>query len=100
MEDNRSINLCPIECPNRKYDGINLFFGKNKIHLDPFELMLFALIAFLPAGISLRDAWDGKLTFRESIERISMIAGLSAVIRLSPTEQVSTFLSNFYIGKK
>lgn len=93
-------NSCPVECPNRKYNGVNLFFGKHKIHLDPFELLLFALIVLLPAGISIRDAWDGKLSFKESIERISAIAFISAVVRLSPTEQISNILANYSIGKK
>ena len=99
VKENATSN-CPIECPDRKCNGVNLFFGKHKIHLDPFELLLFTLVATLPAGISIRDAWDGKLSFRESIERISMIAALSTVIRLSPTEQISSFLENYSIGKK
>lgn len=94
---------CTFDCPNRrKRDGVTLSFGSGRrtIHLDPFELMLFALILALPVGISLRDAWDGKLEFRESVERIAMISVLAALVRLSPTEQVSNFLSNFYLGKK
>ncbi|PHJ83048.1 hypothetical protein VF06_14995 [Nostoc linckia z4] len=83
----------------RKYNGVTLFFGKYKIHLDPFELLLFGLV-LLPTGICIQDAWNGKLTFKESITRISMIAFYSAVVRLSPTEQISFWLSNHYIGKK
>ncbi|MBD2441584.1 hypothetical protein [Nostoc sp. FACHB-110] len=86
--------------PSPKRDGVTLVFRKDsKIHLDPFELLLWLLLG-LPVGITLKDAWTGNLAFRESIERIAMISGLGGVIRFSPTEQVSHFLSNFYIGKK
>jgi len=91
---------CFLDCPNRRQDGINLTFGKHTYHLDPFELMLFFLIAALPVGISLRDAWGGKIDFKESVERIGLISFLGAVVRLSPTEQVSNLLSSFSLGKK
>ena len=100
IKESNKISSCPYECPNRRKDGINLWLGKERIHLDPFEILLFLLIAALPVGISLRDAWDNKLDFRASIERIAFISGLGAFVRMSPTEQVSNFLANFYIGKK
>lgn len=87
------------DCPYKK-EGITLVFGKKLIHLDPFELMLWILIAVLPVGISIKDAWDGKLEFRESAERVVMISVLGAVVRLSPTEQVSIFLSKINLVKK
>jgi hypothetical protein len=90
---------CP-SCPNRRDDGITLVFQKDrKIHLDPFEILLWLLLG-LPVGITIKDAWVGNLVFRESIERIAMISGLGGLIRVSPTEQVSHFLGNFYVGKK
>ena len=94
------VTPCPHNCSSCRQDGINLFFGKQKIHLNPFEILLFLLIAVLPVGMSLRDAWDNKLDFRASIERIALISALGTFVRMSPTEQVSNFLSNFYIGKK
>jgi hypothetical protein len=92
---------CYPNCPNRRRDeGITLVFQKDKkIRLDPFEIVLWFLLA-LPVGITLKDAWVGSLAFRESIERIAMISGLGSLIRVSPTDRVSDFLSNFYIGKK
>lgn len=88
-----------MESPTPR-SGLTLVFHKDKkIHLDPFELMLWLLLA-MPVGITLRDAWLGQLPFRESIERIGLISGLGSVIRLSPTERVSSLLSTFYIGKK
>lgn len=97
MEDKQP--SCPINCPNRR-TGITLAFGKKLIHLDPFEILMWILIAVLPVGISIKDAWAGKLEFRESAERIIMISVLGAIVRMSPTQQVSNFLSNFYIGKR
>lgn len=92
---------CFTNCPNRRRDGITLDFGKNhRIHLDPFEILLWFLVVSLPAGITLRDAWDKKLEFNESLTRIAMISALGCLIRLSPTEQVSLFLQNFQIGGK
>jgi hypothetical protein len=94
---------CNPNCPNRRRDGITLVFGKNqRIHLDPFEILLWVLIVSLPTGITLRDAWDKKLEFNESLTRIAMISAMGCLIRLSPTEQVSIFLQNFQIlgGKK
>ncbi len=90
-----------LTCPNRRRDdGITLVFQKDrKIHLDPFEILLWLLLA-LPVGITMKDAWAGNLAFRESIERIAMISGLGGLIRISPTEQVSHFLGSFYVGKK
>lgn len=98
MEDKQP--SCPIDCPNRRTEGITLAFGKKAIHLDPFEILMWVLIAVLPVGISIKDAWSGKLEFKESAERIVMISMLGAIVRMSPTEQISNFLSNFYIGKK
>lgn len=91
---------CKVNCPYRRTDGINLTFGKRTFHLDPFELMLFVLIAAGPVGISLRDSWEGKIDFKESIERIGLISALGAVVRLSPTEQVSNMLASFSLGKR
>ncbi|MEH1842123.1 MAG: hypothetical protein V7L20_26170 [Nostoc sp.] len=91
---------CLVGCPNRRRDGINLTFFKRTFRLDPFELMLFALILAGPVGISLKDAWDGKIDFEESAKRIGMISALGTVVRLSPTEQVSNLLSSFSLGKK
>lgn len=80
--------------------GLTLIFQKDKkIHVDPFELMLWLLL-MMPVGITLKDAWLGQLSFKESIERIGYISGLGSLIRLSPTDRVSSVLSNFYIGKK
>ncbi|MFN6572415.1 hypothetical protein [Dendronalium sp. ChiSLP03b] len=100
MESTPPEKQCSFDCPHRRRDGVTLTFGKQSIHLDPFEILLFALIAALPVGISIRDAWDGKLEFKESIERIAAISALGCLVRMSPTEQVSNFLSNFHIGKK
>ncbi|MBC1217726.1 hypothetical protein GNE08_26380 [Trichormus variabilis ARAD] len=85
---------------DRPSSGLTLVFQKDKkIHLDPFELLLWLLL-MMPVGITVRDAWLGQLPFRESIERIALISGLGGFIRLSPTDRVSNLLSSFDIGKK
>lgn len=91
---------CSLTCPNRRREGITLQFGKKPIHVDLFELMLFGLILALPVGMSLRDAWNDKLTFQDSVARIGAILGLGTAVRASPTEKISDALANFNIGKK
>lgn len=95
-EDNQQIS-CPTTCPNRDRNGITLNFGKRSIHLDPFEFILWSLL-LLPCGGIVKEAWLNTLTFDETARRIGIIAGLGALIRTSPTEQIYELLSKFKVG--
>lgn len=91
---------CPVDCVNRRQNGITLHFvGKTKILLDPIEFLVWLMIS-VALGVTVRDAWKDELTFRDSMERVAWISAIGAFTRLSPTDQLSSFLSNFYIGKK
>lgn len=92
---------CPADCVNQRQDGITLaFFGNRIYHLDKFEILIHLLIIILPVNISLRDAWNGNLSFKESMERIAMISVLVGFVRMSPTEQISNLLSSINLVKK
>lgn len=97
--ENQNSSSCPVECPNRRRDGIILNFRRRSIRLDPFELLLWAML-LLPCGSSMRDAWNGVLDFDASIRRIGVISALGTLIRTSPTEQLYEFLSKIKLGEK
>lgn len=84
---------CPTDCPNRKRDGVTLDFGAGKkIHLDPFEMLLYLLL-MLPIGITIRDSFAKEFTFQEAAWRVGAIAGLAWGIRKAPTQDIYTWMS-------
>lgn len=84
------------QCPSKRKskNGIILNFFGSSICIDPVEMCVLITL-FTTVGINIQDARLGKLTFRESIERIVMLSAVGAIARMSPTEQVSEFLSKF-----
>jgi len=80
---------CPVDCANRRSDGINLF----GCHIDPVELILQAAILvclFVPAA---RASVKEDFGIEAGIKWLSAIVGASTLIRLSPTERINAYLS-------
>ncbi|HEY9697039.1 MAG TPA: hypothetical protein V6D10_07235 [Trichocoleus sp.] len=89
---------CPIACPNRKTDGLTLEFGQGRrIHLDPFELLLYALM-MLPAGVMVKEAFQPDYTFEQAVGRTTAIAALAWGIRKAPTEEIYKWLADKRLG--
>jgi len=85
---------CPIACPNRQTEGITLEFGAGKkIHLDPFEMMLYLLL-MLPAGVMIREAFAADYSFEKAVGRVGAVAALSWGIRKAPTEEIYEWLKD------
>jgi hypothetical protein len=80
--------VCPVNCPNRRGDGLNLFGW----HFDPIELTLHLAILVclgIPAArASVRDDFD----LEQGIKWLSSIVGSSTLIRLSPTDRINAYL--------
>jgi len=83
---------CPIACPNRKKDGIWLDFGKGKkMHIDPFEMMLYTLL-MLPIGVMVKEAFATDYTFEKAIGRVTAISAFLWGIRKAPTQDIYEWL--------
>lgn len=92
--DTPELQECPIECPNRRVQGVKIF-GQT---IEPFELVLqFAVIVLLLAPAS-------KAAVREDFSQVEAagwfgaIAGAVTVIRMSPTDRLEAWLK--VIGRK
>jgi len=79
-----------LEDYSRRNQGITLFFGVNKIHLDPLEI-LFLLLLGLPIGIMVRDA--PNTTFEDSMKEVLAIVTAATGIRKLPTDKAYQYLS-------
>lgn len=91
-ENETEQEACPLDCPNRRSNGITLIFKSRRVQLDPFEMILWLLLLTIPVGTTIRDAWNSKLNFEEGLKRIGAIAAIGFAIRNSPTDKAYEYL--------
>lgn len=78
---------CPIECPNRKLEGICLF-GHS---IDPVELLVqFAIVIILLVPASRRSTSE-TFNWQEGMGWFGAIAVASAIVRLAPTDRLNAY---------
>lgn len=81
-------NECPLDCPNRKGDGLNLF-GQ---HIDPIELLLQAAIVLILGVPAVRASVKDNFGIDQGLKWMGAIAGASTLIRMSPTDRINAYL--------
>jgi hypothetical protein len=88
-EDSQNIEKkCSAE-ESRCHQGITLFFGANKVHLDPLEILFLFLLA-LPIGIMIRDAPNA--TFEDAMKQVLAVITTATGIRKFPTDKAYQYL--------
>lgn len=80
---------CPLDCPNRKGNGLTLFGWS----IDPIELMLHCCIFFVIGLPAINKAvTDKDFGVEHALKWMGAIIGCSTVLRLSPTDRVNAYL--------
>ncbi|MHC5756036.1 MAG: hypothetical protein ACYTXF_36515 [Nostoc sp.] len=82
---------------SHRNQGMTLFFGATKIHLDPLEI-LFLILLGLPVGIMIRDAPNA--TFEDAMKQVLAIVAAAGTIRKLPTDRAYQYLSNVSLEPK
>ncbi|MEH2067912.1 MAG: hypothetical protein V7K47_07050 [Nostoc sp.] len=89
LEDSQNIQKKYSVEESRCHQGITLFFGANRIHLDPLEILFFFLLA-LPIGIMIRDAPNA--TFEDAMKEVLTVITTATGIRKFPTDKAYQYL--------
>lgn len=99
MSRNKELPIAEEESDEyrRRNQGMTLFFGPIKIHLDPLEL-LFLMLLGLPVGIMIRDA--PSATFENAMKQVLAIVAAAGTIRKLPTDKAYQYLSNVSLEPK
>ncbi|MFN6475362.1 hypothetical protein [Nostoc sp. DedQUE07] len=99
MSGNKEIPIAKGESDeySRRNQGMTLFFGATKIHLDPLEI-LFLILLGLPVGIMIRDAPNA--TFEDAMKQVLAIVAAAGTIRKLPTDKAYQYLSNVSLEPK
>jgi hypothetical protein len=79
---------CPVECPNRRGDGLNVF----GLHLDPIELLLQSAMIICLLYPAARASAQEDFGIEEGVKWMGAIAGACTLIRLSPTDRINAYL--------
>lgn len=94
----RAASEPPANSPDQSTEGVHLKFGNGKaIRLDPFELMLYFLLAF-PAGAMIKEAFNPEYNFDTAIKRSTALIAVIWTIRKSPTDKVADWLLSQKVG--